>query len=122
MCDGWVILAAADSQVYNVCRELTLRVRFTGRRCEQPNLGIGNHAALLASKRFAIPPPPPPPVAVPDVRDLSPSAASAGLRAAGLVPRIAGTGTWVATQSPSAGIAVPRGSTVTCTTRRGPRL
>jgi hypothetical protein len=68
------------------------------------------------------PPPPPPPVTVPDVIDLAVNLAGRILRDAGLVPRFTGGGTWVRSQSPGGGASVPRGSTVTCPTRRGPQL
>jgi hypothetical protein len=47
-CDGWVTLAAVNPAVYQVCRDLTLRI-FEGHN----SLTIGNHAALLAYKQFA---------------------------------------------------------------------
>lgn len=51
--DGWVTLAAADANVYRVCRDVLLR---TSRRVGEPGLfqeylGVGTHAALLANKR-----------------------------------------------------------------------
>ncbi len=120
MCDGWVVPAAADPQVYEVCRATTLRAVFRNPRCEQKYLNMSNHAALLAHKRFASapPPPPPPPVEVPDVIGLSANLAGKMLRDAGLVPKFTGTGTTVKTQSPRAGAGVPRGTQVTCTTQR----
>jgi beta-lactam-binding protein with PASTA domain len=59
---------------------------------------------------------------VPDVIDLTVNLAGKILRDAGLVPRFTGGGTWVRSQSPGGGASVPRGSTVTCPTRRGPQL
>ena len=58
---------------------------------------------------------------VPDVRESNRAGAAADLRAADLVPKFTGSGTWVASQAPAAGAIVPRGSTVTCRMRRGPR-
>jgi beta-lactam-binding protein with PASTA domain len=87
---------------------------------QQPNLGIGNHAALLANKRFAPPAlPSPPPVSVPDVTELNKKNASDFVRAAGLVPkyRERTSGNWVARQEPAAGTLVPRGSTVVLSLR-----
>jgi hypothetical protein len=123
MCDGWVVLAAADPEVYEVCREMTLRAAFRNPGCVQPNLNMSNHAALLAHKRFASrpsPPPPPPPVEVPDVVGLTPNRAATALRQAGLVPRFTPGGTSVRSQAPRAGAFVPRGSEVRCVTQREP--
>jgi hypothetical protein len=123
MCDGWVVPAAADPEVYEVCREMTLRAAFRNPGCVQPNLNMSNHAALLAHKRFATrpsPPPPPPPVEVPDVVGLTPNRAGAMLRQAGLVPRFTPGGTSVRSQAPRAGAFVPRGTEVRCVTQREP--
>ncbi len=62
-CDGWINLAEFDSRVYSTCASVTLHqwdpsvdvpsndpTMFSA---QQPHLGIGNHAALLALKRFA---------------------------------------------------------------------
>jgi hypothetical protein len=117
MCDGWVVPAAANPEVYEVCRAMTLRVAFRNPRCAQPYLSMSNHAALLAHKRFASPPTPPP-VTVPDVIGLSANLAGKMLRDAGLVPRFTGSGTTVKTCSPRAGVLVPRGTEVRCTTQR----
>ena len=48
-CDGWVNLAVADARVWRVCHDITLRV-VNG---SQPNLNMGNHSALLATKAFS---------------------------------------------------------------------
>jgi PASTA domain-containing protein len=114
-CHGWAGLAAADPEVHRACARVTFRVD----GCRQPVLGIGNHAALLATKRFA--PEPVTPAVVPDVRELGTTAAAALIRAAGLVPVFTGSGTWVGSQSPAAGTVVARGSTVRCVRRSGPR-
>lgn len=85
MCNGWVGLAAADTAVFRVCRDMTLKIvqdapdvedpvlepgqrtppppacqrygtchpKHTQVGASQPFLSIGNHAALLASKRFS---------------------------------------------------------------------
>jgi hypothetical protein len=45
-CTGWVSLAAAESQVFSICHDITLRI-VNG---EQPYLRIDNHAGLLATK------------------------------------------------------------------------
>ena len=112
-CNGWLDLSDVEARVYDRCRDITLRVVDGA----QPYLGIGNHASLLANK----PPGPAPGQAiVPDVRDDSAAVAAAAIEAAGLVARFAGRGTWVESQSPRAGSAVPRGSTVTCGLRSGP--
>lgn len=47
LCFAWLDLSVADRRVYDICRERTLRIE-NGR---QPNLTIGNHAALLANGR-----------------------------------------------------------------------
>ena len=60
---------------------------------------------------------------VPDVRELRPTAAAHLVSAAGLVPKFTGpnhTHSWVFSQSPSAGSAVARGSTVTMVLRTDP--
>jgi hypothetical protein len=66
----------------------------------------------------------PPRVTVPDVRETRPAAASSALRAVGLVPRFTGASptskAFVVTQSPPAGAAVAKGSTVTMFLRTGP--
>lgn len=54
------------------------------------------------------------------ISTLSANLAGKMLRDAGLVPKFTGGGTWVSSQAPGAG--VPRGSTVTCATRRGQQL
>jgi hypothetical protein len=59
-------------------------------------------------------------VTVPDVREMVRGEAEAAIRAAGLVPRISGTGTWVLSQSPAAGSPVPRRSKVTLHLMGGP--
>jgi len=48
-CDGWVNLAAAAGDVYQICREASLRVVNGG----QPSLTIGAHSALLMNKQFS---------------------------------------------------------------------
>jgi PASTA domain-containing protein len=61
---------------------------------------------------------------VPDVRELSRSAADQAVRAAGLVPNFSGPtgpGGWVHSQSPQAGTQVDIGSTVNVVIRTGPR-
>jgi hypothetical protein len=65
---------------------------------------------------------PRPTTVVPDVKEDSVAVAGAAIRAAGLMPKFKGNGTWVSTQSPQAGAVVDRGSTVTCSTRSGPIL
>jgi hypothetical protein len=63
-CDDWVGLAAVAPDVYDICREVTLRVVIGSPNGVQPNLTIGGHSALLMNKQFsrvAGPPPPPPP-------------------------------------------------------------
>lgn len=114
VCNGWLDLTGDDARVYDKCRGVALRV-VDGK---QPYLGIGTHASLLANKPTS---PAPTQAIVPDVRDISPASAAAAIRAADLVPRFTGNGTWVATQSPRAGAIVARGSTVTCQVRSGPR-
>jgi hypothetical protein len=57
-CDGWAQLAAADPAVYQICREVTLRVLPADpidprdHRAGQYFLTIGAHSALLTSKQF----------------------------------------------------------------------
>jgi hypothetical protein len=59
--------------------------------------------------------------AVPNLFQMSPAAATKLLHAAGLVPNFANhTGSWVSSQSPSAGQAVLPGSIVTMTLHAGP--
>jgi len=52
---GWVGLASVDPTVYRIVRELSLRqtTRDRDHRFLQRDLTIGNHAALLATKRFS---------------------------------------------------------------------
>lgn len=60
---------------------------------------------------------------VPDVRESRPAAAANAVIAAGLVPKFTGpnnTNSWVFSQSPTAGHAVARGSTVTMVLRDDP--
>ena len=47
-CEGWLELTRADAKVWDLCREMSLRI-VDGR---QPYLGVGNHSALLANKQF----------------------------------------------------------------------
>ena len=47
--DGWVNLAVADVNVYQVCHNVTLRAVDRS----QPYLSIGSHSALLMNKRYA---------------------------------------------------------------------
>ncbi|MEK6374973.1 MAG: hypothetical protein AABO58_20040 [Acidobacteriota bacterium] len=49
LADGWMNLAVADVNVYQVCHNILLR---TVNR-SQPYLSIGSHSALLMNKRFA---------------------------------------------------------------------
>jgi hypothetical protein len=49
LCDGWMNLAIADSQVYRVCQSMSLRVVDGAQRY----LSVANHAALLMNKRYA---------------------------------------------------------------------
>jgi hypothetical protein len=60
-CDGWLNLAEFNSLVYNACETVTLHGYdqsidnhnvSTKPQVPQPNLQIGNHAALLALKQF----------------------------------------------------------------------
>jgi hypothetical protein len=63
-CDDWVGLAAVAPDVYDICREVTLRIVIGSPNGVQPNLTIGGHSALLMNKQFSRvvgPPPPPPP-------------------------------------------------------------
>lgn len=65
-----------------------------------------------------------PKATVPDVVELGPAEARNVVRAAGLVPRFIGPtrkNSFVATQSPTAGRGVDRGSTVTMVLRSGPK-
>jgi hypothetical protein len=67
--------------------------------------------------------PPGGPAMVPDVREMTPTSAANRIRAAGLEPAFtgaSGTNTYVAGQSPKAGVVVDRGTTVTCNLRKGP--
>jgi microsomal dipeptidase-like Zn-dependent dipeptidase len=63
---------------------------------------------------------PSPPVTVPFVEGESGALASNAIRAAGLVPRLVGTGRWVVSQSPRGGAEVPPGTTVTCQLGQSP--
>jgi hypothetical protein len=49
LCDGWLNLAAADPNVYTICREISLRI-VNG---WQPHVSIGNHSALLMNKAYS---------------------------------------------------------------------
>lgn len=64
--------------------------------------------------------PPKPTTVVPDLFELSATVATKALRAAGLVPHIANTGSWVESQEPTAGSVVAPGTTVNLTMRSGP--
>jgi hypothetical protein len=64
--------------------------------------------------------PPKPTTVVPDLFELSAAFATKALRAAGLVPHFANTGSWVASQEPTARSVVPPGTTVNMTMRSGP--
>ena len=64
--------------------------------------------------------PPKPSTVVPDLFEFSASAAGKALRAAGLVPHFANTGSWVGSQEPIAGSVVAPGTTVNMVMRTGP--
>jgi hypothetical protein len=64
--------------------------------------------------------PPKPTTVVPDLFELSGTAASKLLRAAGLVGHFANTGSWVGSQEPTAGSVAAPGTTVNLTMRSGP--
>jgi hypothetical protein len=64
--------------------------------------------------------PPKPTTIVPDVFESSATAANKAVRAAGLVPHFANSGSWVASQEPFAGSVVAPGTTVNMTLRSGP--
>jgi len=120
-CDGWLDLigddAREDAQIYEKCREVTLRF-VSDSETPQPYLLNCNHAALLAHKTAPLPEQ----TIVPDVLERSQPKAAAAIQAAGLVPRFTGQGTWVARQHPRAGTVVDRGSTVDCGLQSGPIL
>jgi hypothetical protein len=61
-----------------------------------------------------------PTTVVPDLFELSATAAEYLLHEAGLVPSFKGTGSWVESQSPKAGAIVAPGSTVSMSLRSGP--
>jgi PASTA domain-containing protein len=72
---------------------------------------------------FGFTPDMPPPVLVPDVFEMSATAAADLIRTAGLVPKFTGinqTHSWVSKQSPVAGQLATKGSTVTMTLSTGP--
>jgi hypothetical protein len=48
LCDGWLELTRADAKVWDLCREMSLRI-VDG---QQPYLRVGNHSVLLATKQF----------------------------------------------------------------------
>jgi hypothetical protein len=64
---------------------------------------------------------PPQTTIVPELYELSATAATEELRAAGLVPSFMTSGEWVASQEPIAGSIVALGTTVKITLRSGPR-
>jgi hypothetical protein len=59
-------------------------------------------------------------VIVPDVFELSSVAAAKLIHAAGLVPKFTGASQWVSSQSPKAGQAVAKGTTITMVLQTGP--
>ena len=69
LCEGWVSLAAADANIFRLCRSITLQADSAG---AQPYLGMGNHSALLMNKRYAR-----------QVRDVDLTSASGAPQAAG---------------------------------------
>jgi hypothetical protein len=126
-CAGWLDLigddASADAQIFEKCRDVLLRV--VNRKGDdgqlhpvQAYLLNINHAALLAHKVGLTPAQ----TTVPDVREKNRPRAAEAIRAAGLVPRFTGEGTWVQRQHPRPGEVVDRGSTVDCGLRSGPIL
>jgi hypothetical protein len=64
--------------------------------------------------------PPQPSTVVPNLFESSAAAAGKALRAAGLVPHFANTGSWVESQEPIAGSVVAPGTTVNIVMRTGP--
>ncbi len=76
-----------------------------------------NSWTITGTFQFA---PPKPSTVVPDVFELSGTLASKLLRAAGLVPHFANSGSWVQSQEPIAGSVVAPGTTVRMTLRSGP--
>jgi hypothetical protein len=79
--------------------------------------GSTNSWSILGEFQFA---PPKPSTVVPDVFELSATAATKAVRAAGLVPKFVKTGSWVASQEPPAESVVAPGTTVTMALRSGP--
>jgi len=76
-----------------------------------------NSWAITGELQFA---PPKPTTVVPDLFEFSATAASKALRAAGLVPFFANTGSWVQSQEPIARSVVAPGTTVKMSLRSGP--
>jgi hypothetical protein len=75
---------------------------------------------LNVFNRLGSVPPPQPTRIVPDLYESSAAAATKALRAAGLVPYFANSGSWVESQEPIAGSVVAAGATVKMTLRSGP--
>lgn len=89
----------------------SLKRQATAGRLSDLGAGSPNLLVRVARPRYAL---------TPHVLGLSCAVASAEMRAAGLLPRCTGAGTWVSRQSVPPGATVPLGTAVTLTLRSGP--
>jgi PASTA domain len=101
-----------DSSSQQITNEGSIKVTFGGSAQNS-----SNSWAITGELQFA---PPTPTTVVPDLFEFSATAAAKALRAAGLVPSFANTGSWVQSQEPIAGSVVAPGTTVKMSLRSGP--
>jgi hypothetical protein len=102
-----------DSSSQQITSDGSIKVTFGG-GTQNPS----NSWVIVGELQFATPQPT---TVVPDLFEFSATAASRALRAIGLVPHFANSGSWVQSQEPIAGTAVAPGTTVKMSLRSGPK-